>query len=51
MAHQKPAGAIVIAAAIAAVIGGCAQGQTTGAVVTNFDPDSTAARYPRQRRA
>ncbi len=45
MAHQKPAGAIVIAAAIAAVVGGCAQGQTTGAVVTNFDPDSTAARF------
>ena len=32
-------------AMLAAVLGGCSQNTATGAVVTNFDPDSTAARY------
>jgi len=46
MTHSRSAGTFVFAAAcIAAALGGCSQGATTGAVVTNFDPNSTAARF------
>ncbi len=46
MGLSRSAGALILAAAsFAAALGGCAQNTATGAVVTNFDPDSTTARY------
>jgi len=37
--------ALVTAAATAVALGGCAPDTSTGAVVTSFDPNSTAARF------
>lgn len=46
MAHSRSAGSALLAVlSIAAALCGCSQGQTTGAVVTDFDPNSTAARF------
>ncbi len=46
MAHSRSAGSAFLAVTcIAAALLGCSQNQTTGAIVTNFDPSSTAARY------
>jgi hypothetical protein len=46
MSHSRSAGSAFLAVlCIAAALCGCSQGQTTGAVVTDFDPNSTAARF------
>jgi ABC-type uncharacterized transport system auxiliary subunit len=46
MSHSRSAGSAFVAiTAIAATLCGCAPATKTGAVVTNFDPTSTADRF------
>jgi hypothetical protein len=46
MSHSRSAGSAFVAiTAIAATLCGCAPGTKTGAVVTSFDPASTAERF------